>query len=657
MSSTQQLLLGEGAGGAIPNYIEEVFSTQVYTGAGTSKIITNNIDLSTKGGLVWTKMRTSPVVFNQHNHRLSDSAIGVNQVLSSNNADPKTSSASFGISSFNVDGYTITNPGGDGGWNYTGDTFVSWTFRKQKKFFDVLTYTGDGNAGRAIAHNLGSVPGFIVVKSTSASSQWICYHRSITADYEILLNLTNASAVSSKWNNQTPTSTDFYVSGSAAVNGSGATYVAYLFAHDAGGFGLTGTDNVISCGSFTSDGSGNATVTLGYEPQWILYKPSSSVGNWEIADTMRGWNNANIVRLYPDDAAPEGGYTANTPNAPTATGFTFKGLLNFSSTYIYIAVRRGPMKVPTVGTTVFNSILRTGTGAAATVSTGNLPDWVIIKQNVDGSSVNAYSRLQGPNRQFYGELSLQEINQGAGYGVTSFLNTSFTLGLDANGENQNGRALINWTFSRAPSFFDQVCYKGVGGTASFSHNLGVAPELIFVKCRSNGNGGLVYNKTITASKYLCLFFSGQGDFAEVSDVGGFAGVTPTSSVFTVGTYTNVNGSGLTYVAWLFATCAGVSKVGSYTGNGTTQTIDCGFGANGARFVVIKRTDAVGDWYTYDTTRGMTVLTDPYTFLNTTNAQVATLGSVTTVTTGFALNSAILAAINVSAGSYIFLAIA
>ena len=54
---------------------------------------------------------------------------------------------------------------------------------------------------------------------------------------------------------------------------------------------------------------------------------------------------------------------------------------------------------------------------------------------------------------------------------------------------------------------------------------------------------------------------------------------------------------------------------------------------------------------------MTVLTDPYTFLNTTNAQVATLGSVTTVTTGFALNSAILAAINVSAGSYIFLAIA
>jgi hypothetical protein len=54
---------------------------------------------------------------------------------------------------------------------------------------------------------------------------------------------------------------------------------------------------------------------------------------------------------------------------------------------------------------------------------------------------------------------------------------------------------------------------------------------------------------------------------------------------------------------------------------------------------------------------MTVLTDPYLLLNTTAAEVATLGSVTTVSTGFALNSTILAAINVSGGTYIFLAIA
>jgi hypothetical protein len=128
-------------------------------------------------------------------------------------------------------------------------------------------------------------------------------------------------------------------------------------------------------------------------------------------------------------------------------------------------------------------------------------------------------------------------------------------------------------------------------------------------------------------------------------------------VFSVGTATTTNGSAFTYVAYLFASAPGVSKVGSYTGNGTTQTIDCGFGAGGARFVLIKRTDAVGDWYVYDTARGMTVLTDPYLLFNSTAAEVATLGSVTTVSTGFALNSAILAAINVNAGTYLFLAIA
>jgi hypothetical protein len=128
-------------------------------------------------------------------------------------------------------------------------------------------------------------------------------------------------------------------------------------------------------------------------------------------------------------------------------------------------------------------------------------------------------------------------------------------------------------------------------------------------------------------------------------------------VFSLGTSATVNASGGTYAAYLFATCAGVSKVGSYTGNGSTQTIDCGFGAGGARFVLIKRTDSTGDWYVYDTSRGMTTLTDPYLLLNDAAAETATLGSVTAVSTGFALNSTILAAINVNAGTYIFLAIA
>ena len=65
--------------------------------------------------------------------------------------------------------------------------------------------------------------------------------------------------------------------------------------------------------------------------------------------------------------------------------------------------------------------------------------------------------------------------------------------------------------------------------------------------------------------------------------------TPTSSVFRVGTAGDANGSGDTYIACLFATLDGISKVGSYTGNGSSQTINCGF-SNGAKFVLIKQTN-------------------------------------------------------------------
>jgi hypothetical protein len=196
---------------------------------------------------------------------------------------------------------------------------------------------------------------------------------------------------------------------------------------------------------------------------------------------------------------------------------------------------------------------------------------------------------------------------------------------------------------------DVVCYSRATAVA-VSHNLGVAPELIIYKARNTADNWPVYSATLGVTKELKL----NTTAAAVSDGTDYWGSTPPSatSIYAGAFLTYYN-----YVAYLFSTCAGVSKVGSYTGNGTTQTINCGF-TGGARFVLIKRTDSTGDWYVYDTARGMTTLTDPYLRFNAApGAEVATLGSVTTVSTGFALNSTILAAINVNGGTYIFLAIA
>jgi hypothetical protein len=121
----------------------------------------------------------------------------------------------------------------------------------------VVTYTGTG-VNRTVSHNLGSVPGCIIVKRTDTTGDWQVYHRANTANPEtdyLVLNSTAATADSNtRWNDTAPTDAVFSLGTEATVNASGGTYVAYLFAHDAGGFGDDGEQNVISCGSLYWNG-------------------------------------------------------------------------------------------------------------------------------------------------------------------------------------------------------------------------------------------------------------------------------------------------------------------------------------------------------------------------------------------------------------------
>jgi hypothetical protein len=228
-----------------------------------------------------------------------------------------------GITAFNSNGWTT---GAQYEINDSASNYASWTFRKQPKFFDVVTYNGTGS-NTTIAHNLGSGPGSIIVKRTNTTSAWSVYHRSLANTQYLVLNTTAAAATGATWwNSTTPTSSVFSVGTDATVNGYGDTYVAYLFAHDAGGFGLAGTDNVVSCGSFTTDGSGDATVNLGYEPQWVLMKVTNDSQDWILNDTMRGMPTkqipdagGNCVNLFPNTSGAES--VTGRDTSPTSTGF------------------------------------------------------------------------------------------------------------------------------------------------------------------------------------------------------------------------------------------------------------------------------------------------------------------------------------------------
>jgi hypothetical protein len=483
----------------------------------------------------------------------------------------------------------------------------------------------------------------------------------------MVLNTQAAVATgATRWNSTTPTDTVFSVGTDATVNASGGTYVAYIFAHDSGGFGLTGTDNVISCGSYTGNGVvAGPSITLGYEPQWVLVKGSTVAGsNWFLMDNMRGMAYTLCNELYADLTAAE--VAQSKTIIPTATGFNVATndayINNSGSTYIYIAIRRGPMKVPTDATKVFKPVAYTGTGNYDfTPTIGNfVVDMVRVSKRTASETYNGTvsDRLKGARSTLFTPRTQAEATA-LDWVVQWDKQNSVGFGTDA-AVNESGASQILHAFSRAPSFFDEVCYTGTGTTTTQTHNLGVPPELVICKSRSSatypdwgvwsaGNG--VVNNDISG---LSLNLSAAAAYINLGYSSRFTATTFRPDTVYDSTENSKNQSGQTYVAYLFATCPGVSKVGSYTGTGTTQTINCGF-TGGARFVLIKRTDSTGDWRVVDTARGMVAGTDPYLSLNTTAAEV-NANNVYTTASGFQLVSSD-ANFNANSGSYIFLAVA
>jgi hypothetical protein len=655
---------GEFTASAPKVYIEDVFSTYLYTGNSNTRTVTNGIDLLGKGGLVWIKNRGGTGA-DQFSNALWDTARGAGttyigtstKILSSNQTAGQGAGTYLQggeadyLSSFTSTGFVVTaTPNYPALANNTGNNYVSWTFRKQPKFFDVVTYTGNGTAGRTVAHNLGSVPGMIIVKKTDAIGNWSVYHRSLGNTNSLELQSTNASFSSpTNWNNTTPTSTVFTVGTDVSVNENGKAYVAYLFAHDAGGFGLSGTDNVISCGSFTTDGSGVIpAVTLGYEPQWLLIKETSGANSWFVFDNMRQMSMTNAAYLNPNSSGAEAlfGYGVI---APTATGFVGQSgspAWNPSATFIYIAIRRGPMKVPTSGTSVFSPNAVTSSSGNTTVTAGFPVDLSILKLRDFADGARWIDRLRGITSSTTPEIN--STSTSAEFTSTDIINAGqTTVQIGPIGTY----SCVNWNFRRAPGFFDVVCYTGTGSARTVAHNLGVAPEMMIVKRRNIDRAWAIYHSGIGATKYLFFTTAAAGTSNQF-----WNDTTPTSSVFTVATNLGVNGSGDTYVAYLFATCPGVSKVGSYTGTGTTLQIDCGF-TGGARFVLIKRTDSTGDWYVWDTARGIVSGNDPYLLLNSTAAEVTNTDYVDTYSAGFELSSTAPAGLNANGGTFVFLAVA
>jgi len=592
------------------------------TNVGTNSDTTNQIG---QGGLIWIKARTQNNTGLEYHHELMDSERNnFASTISTNNTDQTVNFSIPGsnftslLAGVNSNGFTVA---GAVNSNNSEEYYTSWTFRKAPKFFDIVTWSGDGTAGRTIPHNLTSRPGMIITKCTNDGTvDWTVWHRSRNGSNTHMRLETSVAQPGEDIS--AATENDFTVGNDNRINGvGGREYVAYVFAHNNndGIFGINGDQDIIKCGSYSTDSLANATIDLGWEPQWILFRPWNDSSDWKIVDNIRGFfgegaravDSANYNKeLNPNRFTSE---LNNDQIELTSTGFNH--ISGFASKeFVYMAIRRGPMALPTSGTEVFDIKLDKATGFPGWISSTGVVDFAIRKfdytvsgaKYVDNRLLGRGSALiPNSNTSDSGGASYFDYNNGYNYGTN------------------NGSAAADyaaWMWKRAPGFLDVISYLGSGsGGRSIQHNLGVAPEMVWIKARTGANRDWVvwdaYSDIASKTYGLMSLNRTEHDWINYSALNN---TPPTSTQITLGNHQYSNDNNVDYLAFLFASLPGISKVGSYIGNGTqvgdSQVIDCGF-TTGARFVLIKRTDNVDDWHMFDTARGINTGSEPLLRLN------------------------------------------
>ena len=220
----------------------------------------------------------------------------------------------------------------------------------------------------------------------------------------------------------------------------------------------------------------------------------------------------------------------------------------------------------------------------------------LYSNSTAAEGTDATNHIQSVNSNGY------VINSGASFNASGVTYVAWNWLCNAGSTSSNTSGTITSTVeANTTAGFSVATYTGNGSAgATFGHGLGVAPSFVMIKERSNVNGWLCYHISTGNTGYLEL--DATLSFQTLSTF--LNNTTPSSTVVTLGTVSNVNRNGGTFVAYCFAAVAGYSAFGSYTGNGSTDGpfVYTGFRP---RYVMVKRTDAVGDWYVFDTGR------DPY----------------------------------------------
>ena len=387
-------------------------------------------------------------------------------------------------------------------------------------------------------------------------------------------------------------------------------------------------EGIIKCGSYVGDGNGGSSqgvansqeIYLGFEPQWILIKRSSAAEGWMLYDSMRG--------IVANDGNDDKRFEANFNDAEasvnhiqlTSRGFTFTTNNNTvnadGDSYIFCAIRRpdGYVGKPAeAGTDVFAMDTGSSSSTIPNFDSGFPVDFAFFRKPAANGHWELGARLiQG--KFHYTDDSDAEM---------TWANMAFDSNVGWEYSSNHDSAFQSWMFKRHAGM-DVVTYKGDHvDNRQLPHQLSKAPEMIWTHARDTTENWVVWHtgmpnsgdgENATAHALLNLN-NGVSHSGQI--YGGTDAVAPTSTHWSVGTHESINDDRYNYLSMLFTSVSGISKVGYYTGNGSSQTITVGFQP---RFLILKVASTTENWYVLDTTRGWGSGNDKFLILNNNSAQ-------------------------------------
>ena len=696
---------GVGRGGGPTGdsiYVDDVFSVDPYVGNSSTQQITNDVDLSTEGGMVMRGSVTISSGNGNYGWIVNDTVNGAGKRFWPARSSNGLGTQSDSITSFNTDGYTM---GSNTFENYSSDNFVGYTFRKCPKFFDVVNYTGNGGS-QWISHSLDAEIGAVLILcrdngNMTGGAFWHHAGRG-SSDGGYKFFEISPAADASAFTAQTQ---QFRVYNGTAGFGldpnlNGVNYTAYVFAKgdtDAEVFGKNSDESIIKCGYFTTTASVESiSVELGWEPGLVISKCTSQTSGeasyWYVHDFMRGFsrNQHGNIHLNPHSSTTayrnqEMKYYTGYQTFPT--GFIFDDSSNGSyqgatGTHAYIAIRRPGHKPSTTASKLFQ-VYQQGTGQNYIDIDYNItPDLLLSKKLNSNSNDNIavfYDRSRGSNKYLTPTSTALETDTGTLVRWDRKHKHMYVDNDSSYNVISNGFTYAHFLWKRSAKFFDTVTWQGIDGVDSqnVSHNLQVPPEMVITKMSHynssyGGDKWYVYHKNLgtdtggSSDNYNSVLGLNESG-SQISGSGnGIFGSAPTATnlPFDNPGYDSLavtGNSNAKYVAYLFASLEGVSKVGYYTGQSSGSYVADTLGFT-PKFIMIKAADRSGDWIIFNSERGLIVggtSANAVALNNTDNeAQTSELDAIRATTNGFTVNTSNASTdINENGKKYIYYAVA